>query len=325
MDIKRLDFLLEKKASGTLTIPESDELDNWYKAFDEQTVRDYLDTHPSENEDIQVEMLSMLHQSLKMNEEGAVVKMQKPKKTAFFTFGRVAAACIILIAAACIWIFYPHPVQYVVAETGPGQVLQVMLPDSSMVWLNAESSLKYPKHFKGSSRKVLLAEGEAYFDVKHDAAHPFEVKCSKLNIKVLGTAFNIKAYHKLSQIKVVVQSGKIEVSDSVHALSQLTANQELSYQKNNGIYTESIVDADNLSDWKNGYVVLNAASFNEVALMLENEYGVRIDHHAFASDDFRYTIRFSRQLNIEEALEIIKAIHPMQYDIKGKNITISSK
>ncbi|MDP4240527.1 MAG: FecR family protein [Bacteroidota bacterium] len=91
-----------------------------------------------------------------------------------------------------------------------GQKTRVTLPDNSIVWLNAKTTLRYASAFNESQRSVYL-DGEAFFDVKHDSRHPFIVKTSDFNIKVYGTTFNVKAYKEEGVAEATLVKGKISI------------------------------------------------------------------------------------------------------------------
>eukprot|EP01132_Coremiostelium_polycephalum_P022666 gene22666-26912_t len=109
-------------------------------------------------------------------------------------------------------------IKYAEAKSGYGQVLKIVLADSSTVWLNSGSRLRYPEKFNGSSRELYL-EGEAFFNVVHKKSQPFIVHSGALNTQVLGTSFNIKAYKNSAQLKVSVATGKVGIyADKVSTL-----------------------------------------------------------------------------------------------------------
>ena len=92
---------------------------------------------------------------------------------------------------------------------------QLTLSDGTRIWLNAESSLKYPDTFEGKAQREVYLEGEAYFEVSKNPQHPFLVKTTAIETQVLGTSFNIKAYSK-KDVQVTLLEGSIKVSDKHH-------------------------------------------------------------------------------------------------------------
>jgi len=98
--------------------------------------------------------------------------------------------------------------QLIVADYG--KRIQSTLPDGSVVWLNSGSSIKYTGYSQTGKREVIL-DGEAYFDIKHDARHPFVVHAGKLKVVVLGTAFNVKAYDSDPFVETTLIRGKVEI------------------------------------------------------------------------------------------------------------------
>lgn len=104
------------------------------------------------------------------------------------------------------------------------------MPDSSEIWLNAGTAIKYPEKFSKAQRLVYL-DGEAYFSVRKDAAKPFIVETSQLSVKVLGTQFNVKAYANDELVTTTLTSGKVEVTPPVQGSQILKPNEQLTYDK----------------------------------------------------------------------------------------------
>ena len=97
-------------------------------------------------------------------------------------------------------------------NTGTAQRKTIQLPDGTQVWLSPSTLVEYPSVFEGAARKVKLS-GEAFFEVAHDASHPFIITSDNIQTKVLGTSFNIQAYHNQKKIAVMVVTGKVKISN----------------------------------------------------------------------------------------------------------------
>ncbi|WP_462267192.1 FecR family protein [Mucilaginibacter sp.] len=176
-----------------------------------------------------------------------------------------------------------------------GQVTQVTLADGTQVWLNSGSKLKYPETFTGAKREVNLV-GEAFFEVKHDNAHPFIVHSGKLTTQVLGTSFNVKAYSADPVMKVEVVTGKVGVMrypavKGAQALL-LTPNQEAVYNTAKGtFYKDGFADAALLSSWKDGKLVFKNQLLPEVTNALQRRFNISLAadanlQHCTISADF---------------------------------------
>jgi transmembrane sensor len=210
----------------------------------------------------------------------------------------VAAAGLtgfLLVSAAAVYLLRVQaPVSYKVLATANGQLSQVTLGDGTQVWLNSGSRLRYPEEFRGAKREVTL-QGEAFFDVKHDAAHPFLVHSGKITTQVLGTSFNIKAYAADPVMKVDVVTGKVGVINQVQKAAPtliLTPNQEAVYDaKHAALYKNERAEGVVLSSWKDGKLVFKNQLLPEVLNALQRRFSIRLSaddnlHQCAISADF---------------------------------------
>ena len=161
-------------------------------------------------------------------------------------------------------------VLYVEEVTGRGEIKTVFLSDQTEVTLNAESRLKYPANFTGDERSVELA-GEALFDVTHDPARPFTVKTASINIRVVGTVFDVKEYANDLTASVSVASGKVEVGLDDEKI-MLEKNQQLKMDKNTGLFEKTTFDADNYLSWTEGTLYFHRTPIREVVNTLNRHY-----------------------------------------------------
>lgn len=160
-----------------------------------------------------------------------------------------------------------------------GSQSKVVLPDLSVVWVNAGSSLKYRENMNKHIREVDLS-GEAYFEVTTDSLNPFVVKSGKLDIKVTGTQFNVKAYKDEETVDVALVSGKVKVHlndrDTEKGEVVLDPDRMLSYNKETNCVQVKKINAREVSAWTNGQLRFEQASFPEIAKNLERKFDVKI-------------------------------------------------
>ena len=167
------------------------------------------------------------------------------------------------------------------AVTGRGEIKTVVLPDQTKVTLNVESSLKYPAVFEGE-RKVEL-KGEAIFEVTPDSERPFTVATTDMNVSVLGTIFDVKAYPDDELAIVSVASGKVKVALGHAPLSANTSlsssaplilekNDQLKIDKASGNIEKHTIDAENYQMWTNGVLYFSRTPIREVVNMLNRSY-----------------------------------------------------
>lgn len=202
-----------------------------------------------------------------------------------------------------------------------GHINIISLPDGSTVWLNAGSVIKYPDKF-GETRDIQLINGEAFFDIKHDDNSPFIVHYGSLHARVLGTAFNIKYFKKLSDVRVTVTRGRVEVGKGANSFGVLAHDNEISYDQRTNHYILQKVDAGKIAAWRTNEVNLYGVSFAELMLRLENIYNIHIAYDHKELDPLLTTIHFSNADNLQQVLEIIKTIHKVNYTIKGKEVLL---
>lgn len=165
-------------------------------------------------------------------------------------------------------------VENVTVTTPRGKDMTVELPDGTKVWLNTDSKLTFPSQFVGSKREVRL-EGEAYFEVTHDKAHPFIVNTERLVTQVLGTSFNVRAYSG-SQPSVVLVEGSVKVS-SIGASKSLTMKSgELALLSSSGAIDVSSVDTYPYTQWREGFFYFNNVDAREILKEIGRWYNVSI-------------------------------------------------
>jgi ferric-dicitrate binding protein FerR (iron transport regulator) len=210
-------------------------------------------------------------------------------------------------------------VNWIVVSSPKGNIKNIQLPDGSTVWLNSGSILKFPEHF-GKTREIELVDGEAYFDVKHDDHSPFTVHYGRLHARVLGTAFNVKFYTNISDVRLSVTRGRVEVGNRSSSFGVITLGKEIVYDQKAGTHQVRPIDAEKVAAWKSNEINLYGIPFDELVMRLENIYNVQIDYDHNRIYHLTTTIHFSRTNTLQYVLDIIKTIHHLDYDIKGKEV-----
>lgn len=167
----------------------------------------------------------------------------------------------------------PAPV-YQVFRTGVGEQKMILLPDSSRIWMAPNSELKYPEHY-ASMRNIILVSGEAFFDVRPDALHQFTVQADSLEVAVLGTSFNVRAYRNLPGLNIAVNTGKIRVTRSGNVLGMLSAGETMQYDRHRSAVALGTFDPGEAGGWKNNRLYFDNTPLAEVLQMLENYYPVK--------------------------------------------------
>jgi ferric-dicitrate binding protein FerR (iron transport regulator) len=244
------------------------------------------------------------------------------------TWLKVAAVVLITLFAGILGyrVFIgPKPAEviaYQVITAPKGQMKQVLLPDNTLVQLNAGSAIRCPVKFGAAIREVTLLTGEAFFNVKHDAAKPFLVHAAGVTTQVLGTSFNIKFYPELPTIQVFVNSGKVEVHDRQHTLGMYTPQQQVTYNKQNQNFSRQTVTGDHALSWMHDDLILDNVEFKEVAVYLQNRYNVNFKYAGKRLSRQHYSVRFSNKLTINQVLDILQFIDGRKYRLNGDVVNI---
>lgn len=245
-----------------------------------------------------------------------VVKMQ-PQRILWRTIAAVAAMIAIVFS---IYIEWPaienkiNPVQFTVLNVPANQKKQVVLADGSTIRVNSLSQLKYPAVFNRKTREVYLS-GEAYFDIKHDAARPFIIHTGKVVTTVLGTAFNIKEDNLLHTIVVTVTRGKVSVANGKTQLGVITPNQQISFNVTNNRLIQKDVDTKQVIAWE-GDIHFDDISFADAAAQLQDRFKVKISFTNEKVKACRFTGTALKADKLDDILKVICALNNASYQNK---------
>lgn len=238
----------------------------------------------------------------------------------------------------------------VVAKKGARS--KIVLPDGTQVWLNSDSKLQYEESFNDSIRNVVL-EGEAYFDVIKNSKRPFVVHTSGIDIRVLGTAFNVKSYPRESTIETTLIHGLIEVVNKKKIKSPriiLRPHEKLVFNKEEDVFerTENAIPEaqpgttgakdiaitalpKNIPDtslaetsWVYNKLIFDGDTFRELAVKMERWFNVKISFKSERVANYRLRGVFENE-SIEEAMEALQVIASFNYKIKDNEIVINKK
>jgi Fe2+-dicitrate sensor, membrane component len=171
-------------------------------------------------------------------------------------------------------------VQYNTVVVPYGKRSQVILSDNTIVWLNSGSRLVYPARFSEEKREVYL-EGEALFEVTHNENHPFHVLTKDIEVKVLGTVFDLSAYEEDSMVNTVLERGSVEVvynkSLFGSSTSKMVPGKLASYSLTDKSISMQDVDTKDFTSWKDGYLAFKQKSLESIIRRLSRYYDVSIE------------------------------------------------
>lgn len=326
MNKQQLLELLEKEAQGKCSPEDIRLLDAWYASFDENNGQRPAFKDAVHREEVRARLLNSIHQQVPADvpdlPRHTLVKKINRYRAVFS-----AAAAILVLFILGISFFGRHqpatsaPEKLLSTHTPVGKQLKITLADGSAVWLNANSTLHYPAHFDGKTRTVQL-EGEAFFDIAQTAAQPFIVHTEKISTVVLGTSFNINAWPQLPDIHIQVATGKVGILSGDSALTTLNADQQLTWDKTKRTFSTGNRPAAIANTWKEGIINLDGASFEELSLVLYNNFGYTLQTKRKEIRQIRFSLQLRTGDKINTIMPAISRITDTHYRINEQTITM---
>lgn len=245
-------------------------------------------------------------------------------------------------------------ISYYEFRTPKGSKSVIDLPDGSKVYLNAESYLRFPEKFTKSNREIYL-EGEAYFDITKNTENPLIVKTSEINIKVVGTAFNVKSYPDEGTIEttlvrgeIILEKSKTDASEKASTI-KLEPNQRATFIKKQGnihldnvdpvetiesktnqlvrkekLLLSDVQETEKYTAWKDGKLIFDNETFENLAIKLERWYDIKITINDEELKQIRFTGTFENE-TIEQGLEIMQLTTPISYTMDKNELLIKMK
>lgn len=263
------------------------------------------------------------------------------------------AAAIIATVGICLWNVLqvsapPAAPQKNIVSTRNGSKSKVELPDGTQVWLNVGSRIKYDENYGKSHREVILS-GEAYFDVAHDANLPFVLHTGKMDVKVLGTVFNVKAYPGDATTEAALIKGSIEVTFPGRPQEKLIlkphdkisiANKEINMAEDtvvrqtyantrvrpaivvSTIQYEPVSSAIIETAWVNNKLIFRGKTFEELARDIERWFNVTVEVQDSSILSKKFTGTFSNEI-ITDALYALSLSYPFHYKFNRSTNTVT--
>lgn len=194
------------------------------------------------------------------------------------------------------------PVTYNTLTTPRGRQFSVVLPDGTKVWLNAASSLNFPAAFTGAERLVKIT-GEAYFEVAKDQKTPFVVKANDVNVRVLGTTFNINAYPDEKGTSTTLLEGRVQVTRGADSRPLQPGQQMIA--GTNGLSVNNSVNTDQVIAWKNGLFNFEGVGIQELMRQVERWYNIEVVYPK-GIPSIEFVGKMSRNVSLPDLLEGLK-------------------
>lgn len=325
MNEKEFRQLLDQYQKGKLDEIDCRRVEIWYNSFGNSTKIEPLES-PVKRNSIHKELSDNLSTYIRLTQEAETKSRRR--------YYPIAAAVLFFVVAG--WLVWEqtesriHPKQllsvqniivYDTVQTDVGTEKKVLLPDSSEVWLNAASRLRYSINSFSNKREVFLDYGEAFFEVKRNPENPFYVYTEDVNSKVLGTSFNVKNYRALGYTSIEVKTGRVQVSTEDKVLiDTVPAGNGVRYSKKARVFMMG--HSFDAGSWREGRTLLVDATFNELAMVFYNRFKVNLKTNLPQAESFRYTISILQDKPLDETLKLICDIHQTNYRRIENEITI---
>lgn len=208
-----------------------------------------------------------------------------------------------------------------------GKRTQITLSDNSSVWLNSGSKLVYPARFASDKREVYL-EGEAIFEVSHNKQHPFHVLTHDVEVRVLGTVFDLSAYNDDKTTSTVLESGSVEMrenSGSLFGTSKVTMvpGTLAVYSQGGGEITQSKVDVKQYTSWREGYIACEKQSLGHILKKISRYYNVSIQVGDKSLEDETFTGNLDLRNSASQVLAIIAEFINIKIENTNNQILIT--
>lgn len=249
------------------------------------------------------------------------------KSTRYLQFVKYAAVLVfaVFVAAAGIKLTgigtVPGQLHYSVVKADAGQIANVVLPDQTEVWLNSGSHIRYNNEFASSNREIELV-GEAYFSVTKNKNLPLVVSGSPVQVKVLGTKFNVSAYPEDNYFNVILEEGKVVLNSDRYKnfAKELHPNELAVFNKKTKTLSVKKVNVEHYTSWKDGMINIHNLPLEEVVVKLSKRY-----NQQFKVDEKVKQIRYTYTIKNEplsDVLQLMETITPVDAVQEGDVISL---
>ena len=318
--------LIEKYFDGNITDAEIKELSDWIK--NDRHLQNWWEEEFSKSDaGINPVLRDKLFARIKEQTQGKEETQGKEKpRTIRMNLWKWAAAIVLPICIAFFTYYLIDSSQTVgapfIVKADKGDKATIELPDGTNVVLNSASQLSYLNNFGENVRRVQL-NGEAYFKVAHDEKHAFIVQVGDLEVKVLGTSFNVSAYEDAKDVTVVLLEGKVGVY--AQKMSHIMKpGDKIEYNKATHKITTTQVHPSDYIEWTKGNIYFEKESLENIMKTLSRIYDVeiRFDSNKLPNEYFTGTIPGG---GIQNALNILMLTSPFYYEMDGSVIVLKEK
>ena len=208
-----------------------------------------------------------------------------------------------------------------------GKTAVLILSDGSRVTLNAGTWLKFPRNVAATTTREVYIKGEAYFDVARDTSRPFVVHANDVDVRVLGTHFNVNNYESGATVNTVLVEGKVALyngSESYDKENSLVIHPGTlaEFDKSGRYISTKTVDTSLYTSWRSGALIFEGTDFSSIIHSLERKFNVKIENHNSKLEKEIFTAKFKEE-PIQKVLESFQQSYPFEYTIKENKIIIN--
>lgn len=321
-------YIIKKYLSGKSSVNEQKDLLQWIK--EDHNIDNFQNIKRKWkeeilNDDIPDEFLPNWQNIQNRLFEQMQKKMNRTQRN--LKFMSYAAIFIIFILIPSLFLFHPNLSEnknYTTVSADYGQISKVVLPDSSIIWINSGSTIRYNNQYPKTNRNIELT-GEAFFKVHKNKAMPFIVNSSKLRIKVLGTEFCVSAYPKDPSIRVILEKGSVKLTSlaTSHFSQKIKPGEMANFDKEKNHFAISEVNTKLFTSWKDGIIHFYNLPLCKVILKLEKRYNQHfIIDESIKNIPYTFTIKDEK---LNDILDIIEKITPIMVIQKGNIIELKRK
>jgi len=314
--------LLRKYLDNGATEKEERFLFSYYNLFqNEPEVLDLL--NDDRKEKLKNQIYSGIRQNIAKKEHAAPGRITSMPLLPL----RIAAAAVAIMALTLAFVYFTGDTnikQEVVSFTNHLKENRIIrLADGSTVVLGPATKIDYPMSFDGLSTREVYLEGQAFFDIRRDSLRPFIVHTGQLQTRVLGTAFNIKAFSNESDITVTVKRGKVQVEEKGTTLGIITPEEQIIYNKNEEKSIRKTVNVDLCLNWKEHDLFFDNLTFGEAAELLEDRFKVKISFIDQSIQSKNFTTTFPGNQSLDVTLKSICEFNGAVYEYNSEKSIIT--
>lgn len=256
-----------------------------------------------------------IEKSYKQLQKKIEIEEAKEHRLRINQFFKYAAIFIVLLGIPLFFYLNRQPEQMVLSVqelkytsvvADNGQTSKIILPDSSVVWLNSGTKLTYNNGYSFDNRDLVL-EGQAFFSVTRNEMIPLTVACSEIKVKVLGTKFDVEAYPDESKINVVLESGQVKLEhNQIESFNlKMEPGERAQYNVETKKFLVDKVETEDFTNWKEGYLVFRDSPMSEVIEKLERKFDVNIVIKSKRGENSKFNAKFKDE-KLSEILDYIE-------------------